>query len=99
MPIHRFSSLRPLAPWAVVCALGMLSACSAPYEQVATDPQFGQSVRPALQAQQLPITRPSQPTGTPYSELEPALDRYQKAKPQEATQYRSTLGGSSLFGQ
>jgi len=93
------SSLSPLASTLVACALTLLTACTSPYENVATDPQFGQSVRPALQAQQLPITRSSQPKGTPYSELEPALDRYQKAKPQEATQYRSTLGGSSLFGQ
>ena len=82
-----------------LCALGLLSACAAsPYRDRPSDPPFGQSVRRALQAQQLAPAAGAPPAGVPYTELEPALDRQQKAKPPETPPNRSSGHGSGLMG-
>lgn len=88
----------PRGSWFVLCVLCLLSACASPYSERPDDPPFGQSVRRALQAQQLPPALAAQPAGVPFTELEPALDRQQKAKPLEPTQNRSGQGGQGGYG-
>lgn len=78
--------------------LGWLAACSTPYREMVGEPAFGQSVRSGLKAQERP-SEPAQVVGVPFTELEPALDRQQKAKPPETTPNRSGgLTGSSTMG-
>lgn len=93
------SSQRHLSAWLAACALLTLGACSASSNHVTAEPGFGQTYRQALQSQTQTPTPAAQAARVPYTELEPALDRQLKAKPLETTQNRSTLGGSSLFGQ
>ncbi len=88
----------PLRAWPLLGVLCLLSACASPYSERPTDPPFGQSVRRALQAQQLPSAPTAPPAGVPYTELEPALDRQQKAKPVESTQNRSSQSGQGGYG-
>jgi hypothetical protein len=96
--------LSPVSPsarlwlWPLLCCLGLLSACTSPYSERPSDPAFGQSVRSALKAQELPPSQAKTPAGVPYSEIEPALDRQQKAKPIEQTQNRSSQSGLGLMG-
>lgn len=76
-----------------------LQACTTPHERMAPDPQFGQTVRAALQAQELPPKRLTQPTGVPYSELEQGLESQQKAKPVTTNVRSSGQSPAGLFGQ
>ncbi len=76
----------------ILAALAGLQACSSPYERLAPDPQFGQTVRAALQGQVLPTARSTLPEGMPYVELEQGLDKHRNAKP-------DTGGGVSPSGQ
>lgn len=88
----------PRCAWPVLGLLGLLSACASPYSERPTDPPFGQTVRSALQAQQLPPSQAKPSAGVPYTEIEAALDRQQKAKPPEQTQNRSSQSGLGLMG-
>ncbi len=90
---------RQCRTWASLCALVWLSACASPYSERASDPPFGETVRRALQAQELPPSPPTQPAGVAFTELEPALERQQKAKPPETSQNRGGQSGSWLMGQ
>lgn len=93
--VHRRSVAR-LGLWGLVL---LLSACaSSPYKDRPGDPPFGQTVHRALQAQQLTPPPGAPSAGVPYSELEPALERQQKAKPPETQQNRSPPYGSGLMG-
>jgi hypothetical protein len=80
-------------------ALASLQGCASPYDRLATDPQFGQTVRAALRAQELPVTSVAKPVGVPYSELELGLESQQKAKPVTTTARPSGQSPSGLFGQ
>ena len=82
----------------LLCGLSLLSACASPYLERPSDPAFGQSVRGALKAQELPPSQAKRPAGVPYTEIEAALDRQQKAKPIEQTQNRSSQSGLGLMG-
>jgi len=84
----------------VLSALGGLQACSSsPHALMTPDPLFGQSVRTALRAQELPPSRVAQPTGVPYAELEQGLESQQKAKPVTTNTRSSSQGPAGLFGQ
>lgn len=101
MPRPPLFPVTPSAPrwwWALLCLPGLLSACASPYSERPTDPAFGQTVRSALQAQQLPPSQTKPSAGVPYTEIDAALDRQQKAKPIEPTQNRSSQTGSGLMG-
>ena len=98
-PFSPVSSSARFWLWPLLCWLGLLSACtSSPYSERPSDPAFGQSVRDALKAQQLPSSQAKPSAGVPYSEIEAALDRQQKAKPIEQTQNRSSQSGLGLMG-
>ena len=97
--------LLPLSPsaqrgsWPLLCVLALLlSACASPYSERPNDPSFGQAVRNALQAQELPPSQGKPSAGVPYTEIDAALDRQQKAKPVESTQNRSSQSGYGLMG-
>jgi hypothetical protein len=86
--------------WAITLSvLAGLQACTSPHERMAPDPQFGQTVRSALQAQTVPATRSSSPAGVPYIELEQGLDSQRNAKPAATTARPSGQSPSGLFGQ
>lgn len=84
----------------VLSALCGLQACSSsPHASMTPDPLFGQSVRAALRAQELPPSRVVQPVGVPYVELEQGFESQQKAKPATTNTRSSTQSPSGLFGQ
>lgn len=105
-PIHNtHQPARPARFWPAIrllmlgvflsLVLSWLAACTTPYREAAGEPAFGQSVRSALKAQERP-SAPHPVVGVPFTELEPALDRQQKAKPPETPQNGSGgLTGSS----
>ncbi len=80
-------------------ALGCLQACSSSQNRMAEAPQFGETVRAALRAQELPVTSAAKPVGVPYSELEQGLESQQKAKPVTTNVRPSGQSPSGLFGQ
>lgn len=92
---------RLLRTWALCCVAALASACTSPYSERASDPPFGDTVRRALQTQTLTPSPTPPPAGVPYSELEPALERQQKAKPPDTATSpgRSNASGSGLMGQ
>lgn len=84
----------------VLSALSGLQACSSsPHARMTPDPLFGQAVRAALQAQELPPSRLVQPVGVPYAELEQGFESQQKAKPVTTSTRPSVQSPSGLFGQ
>lgn len=74
-------SLRRLAALAALVVAAGLPACASTAMLAADEPDFGQTVRSALRAQELPTAKPDPAQGLSYSELEHGLDRY-KAPPQ-----------------
>lgn len=74
-------ALRMLASLAVVA--GVQACASPPTPALSIDePEFGQSVRAALRAQELPpVKAPATPEGLSYSELEHGLNRYKAPPP------------------
>lgn len=97
-----YSFLVPLSAlrwlWLLLCMPGLLLACASPYSERPTDPLFGQSVRRALQTQELPPSKVKPLVGVPYTEMDAALDRQQKAKPIEPMPNRNSQSGSGLMG-
>ena len=71
-----------------------LQACTSPLRDAASDPEFGQSVRAALRAQELPA-RPRVSSGVPFVELEQALDSQQKARPPAPTVNRTAQNATA----
>jgi hypothetical protein len=77
-----------------------ITGCAATGTDVASAPQFGQSVRAALLAQELPVSSPPKPTHATYMELQQSLESHQKAKPVTNNTNRSSLNNTTRpFGQ
>jgi hypothetical protein len=84
--------------WAsVLCITG----CTWPQRDVGSDPQFGQSVKAALLAQELSITTLPRPDHATFMELQQSWESHQKAKPMTSTTgNRSSLNNTARpFGQ
>lgn len=67
---------RLLALLAALAAAGGLQACAANAMLAGDEPSFGQSVRAALRAQEVPAPRGEAADGVSYSEFEHGLERY-----------------------
>lgn len=79
--------LVPCVVWAV---LGV-SACTAPATNADNDPDFGQSVRAALRAQELPTLSPAPPAFANYMEMQQSLESHHKAKPVTSNTSRTSF--------
>jgi hypothetical protein len=81
-------------------ALCGLQACSSTREPTAAaDPEFGNAYRSALRAQELPPANTAPSEGVPYTELGPALERQQSAKPVTINQGRNNLSPAGNTGR
>lgn len=79
-----------LVPCLVVAVLG-LPGCAALSTNADNDPQFGQSVRAALRAQELPTLRPAPPAFANYMEMQQSLESHHKAKPVTSNTSRTSF--------
>lgn len=80
-PTRGSRTLRLLTALAALAALGGLQACAANAMLASDDPGFGQSVRTALRAQEVPAPRSEGEPGVSYSEFEQGLERYKAPTP------------------
>ena len=78
---------------------GLLACGTSPYATMTPDPQFGQTYRATLKAQELPPTVVEQRAeGLPFLELEQGLQSQQTAKPAATIVPRNGRSPSGLIG-
>jgi hypothetical protein len=95
-PLLRFA----LGMTIVATALFGLQACSSAREPTAVaDPQFGNAYRAAIRAQTVPMSHTEPSEGVPYTEIGPALERQQSAKPVILNQGRSNVSPAGNTGR
>lgn len=81
-------------------ALFSIAGCTLPKTELASGPPFGQSVRTALQAQELPVNTPPKSVHATYIELQQSLESLHKAKPMPPNTNRNNMSNSARnFGQ
>lgn len=99
-PAARPSRLsRLLAPLAALAAVIGLQACTANAMLAGEEPSFGQSVRAALRAQEVPAPRSEEAQGVSFSEFENGLERYKAPATGGSAGGRAGGGtGSSMGG-
>lgn len=91
--------LRLLSLLAALAAVIGLQACAANAMLANDEPSFGQSVRAALRAQEVPAPRSEGAEGVSYSEFEHGLERYKAPATGGSTGGRAGGGtGSSMGG-